>query len=567
MTPRWFNNLRVQIVLLLSLALFPLAAVAIYQTGRVEDESTRNAELALLALTRSAAKEEELFIQRALGVARFFGTVAGDLMDDPEACVEKLQSFVSGNSNYSFLGVVPPSGIMTCTSAGGEFDASTGPYFAQLMETKTRTIVANPRGPLSQESIFNISEPFEIDGEFSGFVSISIPHRGMPKASLDLEKLGLVDLLTFNASDEILTARNSMENAHLELPVDWTFGSLRSLRGHAFKSVNQLGETRTYTVVPIQGSSATVLAVWRTDKGPAGQISDIVGPAVFPILMWIASMAVAMISIHTLVLRHIHRLRHNMDEFAETRSVETLTDYAAMPNELQSLVGNFERMTDDIMREEAELEDMVREKNVLIKEVHHRVKNNLQLISSIMNMKIRAAQHDETKSVLMRLQDRVLSLASIHRDLYQSKHGGMANVGALVSDIIENSVEIAAVSDDSIRVETDVDPVLLYPDQAVPLALLVAEGMTNAMKYIGDTGTSKPFIRASLKKEGDECSLRLENSVGLRPDAESTGLGKKLINAFAVQLGGEIHLEDDGTIFTLRLRFKIEEFVPDARDF
>ena len=568
MMAKWYNGLRVQIVLLLTLALFPLAAVAIYQTSRVENEATRNAELALLALTRSAAREEELFIQRALGVARFFGVVAGDFLKDPEACVRDLQDFVARNDNYSFIGVLPPSGVMTCTSAGNTFDAKPSPYFADLMETKKRTIAANPRGPLSKESIFNIFEPFEVDGEFAGFISISIPHRGMPKASLDLEALGLIDLLTFNANDDVLTARNSMENAQRELPADRRLWAMQSLSGHAFESTNRNGEVRTYTVVPIQGSLATVLGVWHPREGTASQqLGSMLKPALFPTLMWIASMAVAMLSIHTLVLRHITRLRHNMDQFAETRSIESPSSKIAMPNEMQSLALNFDRLTDDIVREEAELEDMVREKNVLIKEVHHRVKNNLQLISSIMNMKMRAAEHEETKTVLMRLQDRVLSLASIHRDLYQSQNGGRANVGVLVTDIVENSVEIIAVTDAAVNVETDVGPVLLYPDQAVPLALLVAEGMTNALKYIGSAGPEKPFIRVSLQQNGDECVLKLENSIGVMPDIESTGLGTKLINAFAIQLGGEISLEERTSTFVMHLQFKIEEFVPDGRDF
>ena len=99
-----------------------------------------------------------------------------------------------------------------------------------------------------------------------------------------------------------------------------------------------------------------------------------------------------------------------MDRFAETREFSPVTGGLVMPSELQALQDNFDRMADNIMQDEAAMENTVREKNVLIKEVHHRVKNNLQLISSIMNMQIRQAKQDETKSALSRLQDRVLSL-------------------------------------------------------------------------------------------------------------------------------------------------------------
>ena len=564
---KWYNSLRVQIMLLMTLALLPLGAVAVYQTNRVKDQAVRNAELALLALTGQAAKEEELFIQRALGVARFFSNTAEGYADNPEECSRVLQQFVADNDNYSFIGILPPSGIMTCTSNGGTFDAKTGPYFDQLMETKTRTIVANRLAPLSQQSIFNISEPFEIDGEFAGFISISIPHRSLPQSMGELTDLGLVELLTFNTNAEILTARPDLVNAEAELPADRSLKTLSVQSGIAFTDENRRGELRTYTVVPIAGSPATVMGVWQTSSGFSDQLTSYIQPAVFPILMWCASLAVAMLSIYTLVLRHVSRLRQRMDEFSDNRRVDTDSPNAGVPNEFRTLNDNFDRLTDVIMREEARLEDTLREKNVLIKEVHHRVKNNLQLISSIMNMKIRTAQQDETKQVLSRLQDRVLSLATIHRDLYQSQHGGMVDAGSLVSDIVEKSVQVGVSFEEPLNFTTDIEQVMLYPDQAVPLSLLVAEGMTNTMKYLGVPGTSEPFLRASLNQIGDECIFSVSNSIGDAEQVESTGLGSQLINAFTIQLGGKIEIDQSENKYSMTLRFKIADFVPDARDF
>ncbi len=566
-TAAWYTGLRTQLVLLLSIALFPLGAVAIYQTDRVADQAKRNAELALLALTERAAKTEELIIERAIGTARFFAAVAPEFIADTDRCTRDLANFVAQEQQYSFVGILPLSGVITCSSSGVTLDVSQFPFFDENMKAQERMIVVNTAAPLSGRSVFNVSEPFYVDGAFSGYISLSIPHDRLSKAVDDLTELGLEELLIFNSDGDVLTARSGIDAALQELPVNRSLKSLMVPRGVAFRDQNQNAEVRTYTVTPIEGSPAAVMGVWQTEDSLAGALATFAQPAVFPVLMWFASMSVAYLAIHTLVLRHIARLRVNMDEFARNRNVEAVRQTTSMPNELQALNDNFARMTDDIIRDEAGLEDALREKGVLIKEVHHRVKNNLQLISSIMNMQIRKAEHEETRSVLSRLQDRVLSLATIHRDLYQTQNGGMVEVGALISEVFQNSLDFAATTTNFADVERDIDTVMLYPDQAVPLSLMMAEATTNAMKYFGAAKGKRPWVKVSLKQDGTQCTLILANSVGSDTGAVSTGLGTQLINAFAIQLGGKIERESSDESYMMTVRFKAEEFVPDTREF
>ncbi|WP_338469214.1 sensor histidine kinase [Roseobacter fucihabitans] len=551
----------------MTLALFPLGAVAIYQTNRVAAEAEQNARLALLAITGDAAKVEELLIERAFGAARVLAATAENYISAPSKCTRDFARFVENDPRYSFIGILPVSGLMICSSSGAEYDFSEFPGFAQRMKDQVPAIEVNTSAPLSGTSVFIVSEPFEVAGAFAGFVSISIPHAGLPDTPDSLKDLGLEELMTLNSDGQVLTARSDMDTALAELPSEEEITSLLISGNTAFQSQNQLGESRRYTVVPIQGSPVTVLGVWRTGDGLARQVAGVVRPWLFPVLMWFASMCVAMLSMYMLVLRHLTKLRERMGDFADNRDVQIGKDLGPVPNELAELYGHFDSMTDTVLREEAALEDSLREKNVLIKEVHHRVKNNLQLISSIMNMQIRTAEHDETRTVLSRLQDRVLSLATIHRDLYQSQHGGMVNVGSLVSQVIENSLEVAVSSQEDIDVETEIDPILLYPDQAVPLSLLVAEGVTNAMKYLGSAEGQKPSISLMLKQSGDDCALRISNTVRTSKTVESTGLGAQLMNAFAIQLGGKMETEDLTDQFTMSVAFKIVDFVPDARDF
>ena len=563
---QWYRRLSVQLVALLTVALLPLGLISLYQTQRVAVESDRTAAVALLGMTERAARTEQLLIERAVGAARLFGTIAPDLLQSTENCAPNLSRFVDANPDYSFIGVLPLSGVVSCSSVAQVLDFSDAPNFDAAMASQQATIIVNEAGQASEQAVFVVSEPFTQNGEFAGFVSVSIPHSNLPDISDRMEAAGLVDLITFNENGLVLTSRVSPEVTAQEIPRDVPLVDLSTTEPQTFRALNMQGVERRYSIVTIDGSPAAVMAVWepRADTGATNAWLA----AVFPALMWFASMGVAMLAMNTLVIRHLARLQRKMDAFAEDRSShKPYVPNALFPIEVEKLEENFARMSEEVMRDEAAMEDAVREKGVLVKEIHHRVKNNLQLISSIMNMQIRSAKAHETKAVLRRVQDRVLSLATIHRDLYQSQDGGRVNVGNLVTEIVEKSVELVTGEGRKLDLKTDIDPVMLYPDQAVPLSLVVAEAATNAMKYIGDQSDKTGLFEVRLKQDETACILVMTNSVGPVEDPESTGMGSKLMNAFAVQLGGKIDIEQAADRYAMTLHFNAAEFQPEARDF
>jgi hypothetical protein len=157
----------VQIFSVPTLTLLPLGGLAIYQTNRAGNQDVRIGALALQGLTEQAAKQDYLFIQHAVEIARLVGSIAGNALIDLETCNRELKSFVAENEGYSFLEVLPPSGIMTCSSGDQVFDATNGPNFADLMDTKSRSISVVPDGPQNGASRLSILEPFEVDGAFA----------------------------------------------------------------------------------------------------------------------------------------------------------------------------------------------------------------------------------------------------------------------------------------------------------------------------------------------------------------------------------------------------------------
>lgn len=562
----WYRKLSIQLIALLTVALLPLGMIALYQTNRISEAVDKTAADALLSLTQSVARTEQLLIERAVGAARSIGAVAPALLENPDVCAPNLSQFLDDNPDYSFVGVIPESRIVTCSSTPRTLDFTESETSAVIMAARQPIITLNKTPAVSQQAVFIVSEPFTADGEFAGFVSISVPLSSLPEISIQMEEFGLVDLIIVDKEGDILSSRGSIEDAGLEKPQDRSTLRLQSDAPRSFRALNSGGVERRYNVVPISGSPASVIAIWQT-KVDAGRL-NVVASAIFPALMWGASMAVAMLAMNTLVLRHLRRIHRKMDAFAEDRSThEPFEDNPLFPLEIQELEENLARMSEKILRDEADLEDTAREKGVLVKEIHHRVKNNLQLISSIINMQIRAARHDETKRTLRRVQDRVLSLATIHRDLYQSQSGGRVNAGDLITEIVEKSAELAIADGQKLKLNMQIAPVMLYPDQAVPLSLVVAEAATNAVKYIGEVTKKTTSLDVSLVQDGEACVFTMTNSVGARENVESTGLGHQLMKAFAMQLGAKIETEDADNRYTLTLRFNAADFQPDVRDF
>jgi two-component sensor histidine kinase len=554
----------VRLLVMMSLALLPVGLIAITQTRAVSQNTLRNSELALLARVERSALNERLAIQRAMGAANTIAAYATELARDPLACSARLRGIAENSDRFSFMGLLPVDGQVLCSTASQPFELSQDSPARTLMMQRDPVVRVNTRAPISKVSIISVSVPY-YDGEaIAGRVSVSLPLEKL-RAVDEVRERALLDLVTYNDSGEVLTQVGAAEKLESELPAGLTLHGLTDERARAFTGYSRGGEMRIYTLVPIEANQLFVLGIWDARRGVADQLGDRLPPILFPMLMWLTSLLVVLFAIHRLVTRHIRNLRRQMVRFARDR---TLSGDGAkrgdMPAELFEMQSSFDTMAYSIMQDEARLENAVREKNVLIREIHHRVKNNLQLISSILNMQIRDTPSEGTRDILRRVQDRVLSLATIHRDLYQANTAGMVNVGNLLREIVEKGAEI---SGDEVALTLKIEDVMLYPDQAVPMSLLASEAVTNALKY-GQGDSGKQVIDVSLTREGKTCEFRIVNALGNgEPDSPSTGMGTKLINAFAIQLGADLETDRSDDTYSLTVRFDEADFVPQAETY
>jgi two-component sensor histidine kinase len=553
------DRLGVRLALVLAVALLPLMIVSILRSQSVVNEAVARSRAALTGVTLNAVQDEINLIEGAKAVAQSLSQWMPSLLDDPESCKLVMRETLKGNA-YSFAGFYDTKGLVTCSSAPGPFSVGITPDLIRQIEDPKPVVLVNEDAPASGTSVIYASHPvYDKDGSLMGFAAISIPHKKLQQTSAAPTN---AEFLTLNALGAILTAPGTLEEAQPFMP-QLKPSEYISETAKSFRALGNDGTERLYAVVPVVEGELYALSTWPYDHGISGDFY-LRNPALFPALMWLASLAVAWFATSLFVTRHVVKLRRTMREFAKTRRTTTVKEFQTAPGELRDVADTYISMTDMVLRDEAKIEDALRQKDVLLREVHHRVKNNLQLIASIMSMQMRQTRSKEVKQIMQSLHDRVNSLATIHRNLYQTSGQADINMDEHLDAIVRQVVKMAAARDASIELKTDFDEIRLIPDQAVPLSLFVTEAMTNALKYIGAEEGKSTTLCVSLEvQEDDRAEVMVTNSIPHqvhKPDTEkSSGLGAELMEAFAMQLSGDFSATAEEDTFVVRLNFPIDE--------
>ena len=196
-----------------------------------------------------------------------------------------------------------------------------------------------------------------------------------------------------------------------------------------------------------------------------------------------------------------------------------------------------------IGRQKEQLTVALADKNVLLKEIHHRVKNNLQVISSLLGLQSRYVDDDVAQDVLKVSKSRVQSMALLHQKLYSNKDLKTVNVKQYFEDLVSNLMSTYQVNEGEITFQMDVDDLLLDIDTIVPIGLITNELISNTLKH-AFTDQDGGSVSVSLKEVANNYILKVsDDGKGLPFDKlpqRSQSLGIQLIKSFADKLGGTV---------------------------
>ena len=199
------------------------------------------------------------------------------------------------------------------------------------------------------------------------------------------------------------------------------------------------------------------------------------------------------------------------------------------------------------------------EKEILLREIHHRVKNNLQVISSLLKLQSRTVDDAAALSALQEGQNRVKSMSLIHQNLYQEDNLTGVDVKDYFEKLTRHLFDSYKVSKDNIDLQFDICDIRLDVDTVIPLGLILNELISNALKYAFDQ-TEKGILSIRLVESADQLILQVEdNGKGLQEVRQhiedSTSFGYSMIHTFADQLDGKLEFRSEkGTKVSLTLR-------------
>lgn len=194
------------------------------------------------------------------------------------------------------------------------------------------------------------------------------------------------------------------------------------------------------------------------------------------------------------------------------------------------------------------------EKDILLKEIHHRVKNNLQVISSLLRIQSNQTDDEVAVDALRDSQSRVQSMSLIHQDLYQHDNLTGINMKDYLEKLTRSLFDTYNVSENRIKLKTDIEDISLDVDTVVPLGLIINELVTNALKYAFPNEQSGQ-VDVSLSSKDNHLLLSVkDNGIGMIRSVEDKGFGSGLIQAFVNKLDAQLSSSsNEGTEVNLQI--------------
>ena len=282
---------------------------------------------------------------------------------------------------------------------------------------------------------------------------------------------------------------------------------------------------------------------------------DLVLGLIAPVLMLAVAVIGIWIATDFLVNRHVEALASAARAYAAGRPA-AWPSLRGAPSELRQLAAVLARTTGELGAREDELKASLGQKEALLREVHHRVKNNLQVVTSLLNLRAQAAASPAARAAMLEAQARIKALALVHRGLYEGEEPGTAEVElqSFLGELCNLLEDTVPGRSGEVEVRLDLQPARVAVDRAVPIALFVTEALSNAFKHAFPGGRRGTVAVRLARVEAGAATARLtvrDDGVGIGPEA-TPGLGTTLMRMLAGQTGGRLRMDSsDGTLVEL----------------
>ncbi|WP_367183414.1 sensor histidine kinase [Phenylobacterium sp.] len=456
-------------------------------------------------------------------------------------CQKRLEQVTERIPGYLNLIRFDRSGRVVCAAGGVPADLGRAerPWFRQLAEGRAISITRDPGSAYAQEpAVLTAARASTVDGTFDGAFAAVIalsslqPQLSDPSLPKGAE-VGLVE-----KTGRYITTTDP--GAFPALPADWR-AKVEARGTLVWYGSDGKGRRRVYSAAPVVGDEVyVVLSAASPGILSWARLNPLTG-IVFPLLTFLSALVAVSVVTERVVVRWIVYLQRIAALYARGRLSVRPVQAEQMPGEIRELAETLEDMADAIVGRDASLRDSLAQKDALMREIHHRVKNNLQVISSLLNMQQRALVDPAARSAMSDTRQRITALALIYRALYQGPDLKRVDLRPFLEELTAQLINGELSHGLTVRTELKVDPLVIDPDRLAPLALFAVEAITNAQKHAFTARGG--VLRLNFVVRGEEAELEISDDGETDESAlVSAGVGRTLMTAFARQLRGRAEL-------------------------
>lgn len=555
---RSLRTIRVRLIAALAAALLPVLLLGVIQSaiGFDRERATLRQNLGFAA-ERSAATART----RMEGAGILLQTLAPGAIG--YQCGARLAEVARHIPGYANLVRFDRLGRVDCAASFVPEDALRGQksWFRRLEAGESLIISRDPGSAFVGEAgATRTREPAVLaavraeapDGRFDGAFAAVITLASLKPSVSDPTLPAHADVALADAAGHYISLTDA--KAFTALPPNWRV-QVRRNGAFVWYGADLLGQRRVYAAAPVAGDEVYVVLSARSPGILSWAWLNPLSGILFPLLTFALALATVSAATERVVVRWIAYLQRIAALYARGRLSVRPIQAERMPPEIRELAQTLEEMAEAIVGRDATLRENLAQKDELMREIHHRVKNNLQVISSLLNMQQRALTDPAARAAMSDTRQRITALALIYRALYQGPDLKRVDLRPFLEELTAQLLAGELSHGPAVRTELSLEALVIDPDRLAPLALFTVEAITNAQKhaFAGRGGV----LRVTFRVRGQEAELDISDDGQAGEDALTTsGVGRTLMTAFARQLRGRAELKrNDAGGITARLLF------------
>jgi len=544
------STIRVRLTAALAAALLPVLMLGVAQSViAFNREQVTLRENLGFAAERSAATART----RMEGAGILLQTLAPGAVG--YACADRLLEVTRRIPGYANLVRFDRRGRVDCAARDVPDDPQRAarPWFQRLAHGDSLVITRDPGSAYAPEPSILAAVPAEgARGEVRRRLRRAITLASLEPSVTDPTLPAHSDVALADAAGHYINVTDS--RAFPALPSGWR-DQIRQNGAHVWYGKDAQGAKRVFSAAPVASDEVYVVLSARSPGILSWAWLNPLSGILFPLLTFFLALVAVSAVTDRVVVRWISYLQRIAALYARGRLSVRPVQAEQMPPEIRELAETLEDMADAIVGRDASLRDSLAQKDALMREIHHRVKNNLQVISSLLNMQQRSLTDPAARAAMSDTRQRITALALIYRALYQGPDLKRVDLRPFLEELTAQLVAGEISHGPAVRTELSVDALVIDPDRLAPLALFAVEAITNAQKhaFAARGGT----LTLSFRVRGEEAELEIADDGQAGDDAlASSGVGRTLMTAFARQLRGRAELvRNDRGGLTARLIF------------